>query len=70
MALHEAFVVSLQHVRLVSFRYDTVFFKMIQNDLKILDFHGIMLIPLQVFLELAGILQRPGHMLKGMLRIP
>lgn len=70
MALHETFVVSLQHVRLVSFRNETFFFKMIQNDLKMLDFHCIMLIPLQVFLELTGILQSPGHPIKGLLRTP
>lgn len=70
MALHETFVVSLQHVRLENFRNETFFFKMIQNDLKMLDFHCIMLIPLQVFLELAGILQSPGHPIKGLLRTP
>lgn len=70
MALHETFVVSLQHVRLENLRNETFFFKMIQNDLKMLDFHCIMLIPLQVFLELTGILQCPGHPVKGPLRIP
>ena len=70
MAFHKAFIVSFKHVWLVSLRNDTVFFKMTQNNLKMLDFHGIMLITLQVLLELAGILQHPGHMLKGLLRIP
>lgn len=70
MAFHESLIVTLQHVWLVVFRHNPTFFKVIQHDMKMLYLHRIMPIPLQVLLELAGILQCPGHPIKGLLQIP